>query len=100
MITIKDGPLRRLQNFVLERHRIYVRRFVNKDEKPWTTDPILRSYRFCNVYRELDAVTIWLRQTWREPHAEDPMLWFAMVMARFLNNPESLSSVGYPSPTR
>jgi hypothetical protein len=30
--------------------------------KPWTKDKIFQTYRFCNVHREDDAVTRWLRR--------------------------------------
>lgn len=64
--------------------------------KPWTTDPILQKYRFCNVYREQDKVTQWISRNWREPCKDEPDLWFAMVVARLLNNPPTLEFVGYP----
>ncbi len=53
--------------FVHERHQIYLRRQAGQP-KPWTANPILQQYRFTNVYRELDRVTIWIRENWREPH--------------------------------
>lgn len=83
--------------FIHERHSIYERR-KRGDAKPWTSDPILRAYRFCNVYRELDKVTIWIRENWREPNAADPDLWFAMVVARLLNLPASMEELSYPVP--
>lgn len=83
--------------FVKERHAIYERRLAGKP-KPWTKDPILQQYRFCNVYRELDVVTVWIRDHWRAPHIDDPNLWFAMIVARLLNKPESMAESGYPVP--
>jgi hypothetical protein len=64
----------------------------------WTTDPILQTYRFCNVYRENDTVTRWIADHWRGPHSTDPDLWFAMVVARFVNWPDTLDEIGYPVP--
>lgn len=75
----------RLLKFMLERHRIYTRRFVEKLPPPWTNDPILRMYRFCNVFRELDTVTIWIREHIREPYAQHPNLWFMLCLARQIN---------------
>lgn len=71
--------------FASERHRAHLRR-VAGDPPPWTDDPIIRQYRFCNIYRELDTVTSWLAEEWREPHQDDPDLWFAFVVARHMNN--------------
>jgi alpha-glutamyl/putrescinyl thymine pyrophosphorylase clade 1 len=75
--------------FIKERHAIYERRLAGKS-KPWTKDPILQQYRFCNMYRELDTVTIWLRENWRGPWKHDHNVWFAMVVARVVNWPDSL----------
>lgn len=79
--------------FIRERYAIYVRRFEEGLPKPWTSDPILQRYRFCNVYRELDAVTVWIRKNWRSPYHKHPDLWFAMVVARLLNLPASLEAL-------
>lgn len=40
--------------FVTERHNVYRRRFEQKLPPPWTEDSVLQTYRFTNVYRELD----------------------------------------------
>jgi hypothetical protein len=55
-----------------------------------TDDPILSNYRFCNVFRELDAVTIWIRKNIREPFADHPHLWFMLAAARTINWPPTL----------
>ena len=65
-------------------------------EFPWTEDEILQTYSFCNVFRELDTVTIWLRENWREPYADHPNLPFAMAMARQINWPPTLAEIGFP----
>ncbi len=84
--------------FVIERHRIYESRLRGDPGPPWTKDDILACWKFCNVYRELDRVTQWIRINWREPHKDDPDLWFAMVVARFINWPDTLKELGYPVP--
>lgn len=48
--------------FVQERHNIWYRRFVNKDDRPWTKDKTLRDYFFTNVYRELDRGSLYLTE--------------------------------------
>lgn len=89
--------VKELLAFIAERHQIYQNRMDGKP-KPWTENPILRQYRFCNVYRELDEVTRWIRVNWREPHKDSPHLWFAMVVARLFNLPSTLEQLGYPEP--
>jgi hypothetical protein len=91
----KVAQLKKLLGFMEERQRIFLRRQAG-EPWPWTKDPILRRYRFCCVYRELDKVTIWLRQHWREPYANSPNLWFAMCIARMINLPETLDAIGFP----
>lgn len=46
--------------FIHERHAVWHRRFILRESSPWTTDPVIRDYRFTNVYRELDKGTIYL----------------------------------------
>lgn len=81
--------------FMKERHAIYHRR-QRRQPKPWTSDKILQQYRFCNVYRELDTVTMWIAEHWRKPLAKDENLFLALAIARFINWPETLSALGYP----
>ena len=83
--------------FIKERHAVYTRRAAGLS-KPWTNDPILLNYRFCNVYRELDTQTIWFAKNWRKPAATDPDLWFASLVFRFINWSETAVELGYPVP--
>lgn len=78
-----------LSHFAQERHRIYLRRRAG-EPGPWTQDPILRDNRFCNVFRELDTVTIWIRKNIRERYADHPHLWFMLCIARYINWPTTL----------
>jgi len=105
-MSIKVLPgIDRLLTFMLERHGIYTRRFVEKLPPPWTDDPILHKFKFCNVYRELDKVTIWIREHIREPYAKHPHLWFMLCIARQINWPDTLQELivdkrsGWPTVT-
>lgn len=64
--------------------------------KPWTDNPILQRYKFCNVRREDDRVTIWIKKHWRDPCRGHPNMWFAMIVARLFNWPETLDLIGFP----
>jgi alpha-glutamyl/putrescinyl thymine pyrophosphorylase clade 1 len=86
-----------LFRFVNERYAVLQRRKQGLP-KPWTQDPILQGYRFCNVYREDDTVTQWIKENWRDPHTSDPDVWFAMAVARYVNWPDTLAEIGYPVP--
>ena len=64
--------------------------------KPWTDDPIFQTYRFCNVEREKDTVSIWIKENWIDPYKYHPNLWFAMIVARLFNWPPTLKRIGFP----
>src|SRR5262245_55868575 len=96
-ILERNDPVDRLFAFARERHEMHVMR-ASGIGPPWTDDPILRNYRFCNVYRELDRVTKWIHVNWLLPNADDPDVWFAMCLARLLNRPDALEDLGYPRP--
>lgn len=93
----EPDPQERLLTFARERHRITLKRAQGLPP-PWTSDPILQAFRFCSVYRELDRVTIWIRENWRDRNRNDPDLWFAMMVARFVNWPATMEELGYPVP--
>lgn len=86
-----------LMHFMQARHAIYLRRAAGVS-RPWTNDPILQDYRFCNVYRELDKETAWIRTNWREPLANDENLFFAMTVARVVNWSPTLAEMKLPVP--
>lgn len=78
-----------MAKYMKERHSIFVRR-IQGIPAPWTYDPILQNYRFCNVFRELDTVTIWVRQNIRIPFAHHKNLWIMLAIARCINWPPTL----------
>jgi len=61
-VTMKRPPVPRSRiydlywYFASERQRTYERR-VAGHEPPWTDDPILQEYKFCNVFRAADRVS-------------------------------------------
>ena len=84
--------------YIIERWNIHRRRQAGQ-KPPWTTDPVLAKYKFCNVRREDDRVTRWVAD-WLRSHADRPHLWFAAYVARTVNNPASLELAGWPVPWR
>jgi hypothetical protein len=82
--------------WISERESVRLKKEAGKP-KPWTDDPILRDYKFCNVEREQDRVTKWIKEQWRSQHATHPNLWFAMVVARLFNWPDTLQTIGFPT---
>ncbi len=90
----KDKDL--LFYWISERDSIRVKKEAGLP-KPWTDDPILQKFKFCNVRREDDRVTKWIKDNWREPYRGHPNMWFAMVVARIFNWPPTLELIGFPS---
>lgn len=78
-----------LFDWVREREQIRIRK-DRGDAFPWTDDPILQTYRFCNVRREDDRVTVWVRESVRKPFASHPLLWLMLCIARQINWPDTL----------
>ena len=52
--------LRHLYDWIVERYNIHLKKDVEQLSKPWTDNPILRNYKFCNVRREMDRESRWL----------------------------------------
>jgi len=86
-----------LLHWTAEREAIRLRRAAGAPP-PWTDDPIMRAWRFCNIRRSDDRVTRWISYNWRDPHADDPDVWFAMAVARLVNWPDTMAALGYPVP--
>jgi 5-hmdU DNA kinase, helical domain len=58
--------------FAAERQRIFMNR-IKDEPAPWTDDPILAEYKFCNVYRATDRVSQYLiRNVAYDDEAADP----------------------------
>ena len=67
-----------------ERENIRIRR-LEGGHRPYTEDPILGMYRFCNVNREHDTTTIWFRDNVRERMRSMPEVLMATVLFRWFN---------------
>jgi hypothetical protein len=62
--------------------------------KPWSSDPVFHNTYFCNVRREDDKVTRFIRQFY-SPYFNDPYFIYNIVFSRFINWPPTLERVGY-----
>lgn len=87
-----DDMVTKFAKFAIERHKIYLRRSRGRD-RPWTDDPILRSQRFCNIFRELDTVSVWIRENVITPYEDNPNLWFMLCISRLINWPDTLQEL-------
>lgn len=71
-----------------ERWTIHQKR-LRGEPPPWTADPILARYRFCNVFREDDKTTAWFRSKVRDPLRNSPRVLLATVAFRWFNRIET-----------
>lgn len=93
---INPGMLELLQYWVEERESIRLKKEAG-EKKPWTTDPILQSFRFCNVRREDDKVTKWFAENWRDTlYQDEPNFIPAIILGRTINWPDTLEKIGFP----
>lgn len=88
------------------------REFIRKKKEegyppPWSLNPVMQQTYFCNVNREDDKVTKWIRQNWTYPYPVTTdgfgtevytqyAYTFAMVVARIFNRPETLEHLRQP----
>lgn len=76
--------------FVNERESIRERKEAG-EPLPYTSDPILSEYRFCNVRRRDDKVSRWLLDNYYPLAQQDVWLW--ATIARLINWPPSLKAL-------
>lgn len=75
--------------WVEEREKIRLARLAGLPQ-PWTSDPILHQYRFCNVRRRDDRVSRWIIESVIDPYADHPNLWVMLALARYVNWPDTI----------
>lgn len=96
---IKQGVMMHPENFEILRYWINERELVRirkeaGEPKPWSEDTVFQRTYFCNVHREDDRVTKWIRQFY-SPHVGHHLFTHNIVLARLLNWPETLEYIGY-----
>jgi len=77
--------LDRYTYWIEERERIRHLKEDLKQDPPWTEDPILKEFKFCQVFREDDRTTRWFRTHMREPLRNSPEVFMATIAFRFFN---------------
>lgn len=79
-----------------ERMKIWERRYIDKQPFPWTQNPILRDYKYTNVYRELDRSSQWqiknILLRYKELGDYKELIWKLMIY-RMFNSWESFQFI-------
>lgn len=74
-------------DFAAERQAIFERRLAG-EQAPWSEDPILRSYRFCNAFRAADRVSQELiAVAYADPGLAPADVFLRTVLFRFFSRP-------------
>lgn len=72
-----------------ERHEIYLRKSAGQPT-PWTDDPLLSKYHFCNVFRRLDKTSVEIYELiGRQPSSV--LMLQAAILGRLINRHGSVS---------
>lgn len=79
--------------WVAERESIRTKKEAGRD-KPWTSDPVFQETYFCNVHREDDKVTRWIRSFY-SGYVNDSLFEYNIILSRFLNWPDTLRAIGF-----
>lgn len=86
--------LKQIETFISERMRIWEKK-MNGEIPPYTADPVLRDYRFCNIYRELDKQTIYLHTQLQDMRADFSLWLLNVAFFRFICRPDTIEKVGW-----
>jgi len=86
---LQDSRVQEYFSTARERYEIFLRRKAGVSP-PYTEDPAFRDWRFCNVFREDDRVTVWIRENVRDRLQENPHVLLAMVTCRLFNRIETM----------
>lgn len=80
--------------WVYEREMIRIRKLTGH-AAPYTDDPILNKYRFCNVRRRDDRMTQWIMTNLLDDprYGGENDMWFVSAIARYVNWPPSLAAL-------
>lgn len=92
-VSMDGAVLNDVVEFLKERMLIWNKR--QKGEKyPWTGDCVLKNYRFCNIYRELDKQTIFFH-TYLKQYEHNFDFWLLnMVFCRFIAKIDTIQQIG------
>lgn len=90
--TLNEQQVAEYFDTAKERYYILLRRRSGQP-RPWSEDKVFQDWFFCNVFREDDRVTTWIRENMRDPHRNEPKVLWHMVAARVFNRIETLNKL-------
>lgn len=85
--------LKEIELFSAERMHVWYGRYIDK-KPPYTNDPILDHYRFCNMYRELDRQTIEIHTSLNHLRGDFDLWLLNVAFHRFICKPDTVKEIG------
>ena len=79
--------------FIYKRQLVWYKRFVLKENPPWTTDEILNKFKIINMYRELDRCTLYIINKLKEINDRKKIL-LNVIFYRFFNIDQLYEKLG------
>lgn len=93
VVEIDYALVEDIKDFINERMHMFERKETHQ-QMPYANDHILNTYRFCNIYRELDRQTVFYHQKLK-PFENDFGLWVLnMLFCRSICSTETIEKVG------
>jgi hypothetical protein len=89
------SELKTLQYWIEERERIRVARQEMR-RPPWTKDPVLANWRFTNVRRDFDKVSVYIKRKIIGARLSKRAQALACLVARRINWIPTLDAIGFP----
>lgn len=87
------APPPELHAFIAERMRIWEAKTAGRNP-PYTEDPVLNRYRFCNIFREFDRQTIRFHELLGSLRDDFPRWLLNMFYCRLVARTETIERVG------
>jgi hypothetical protein len=91
LVGSEHSPL--LAYWINEREKIRLQKEAGFPP-PWSDDPVFQRTYFCNVHREDDRVTKFIRRMY-SPRVRHYLFPHNIILSRFLNWPDTLDALGY-----
>jgi hypothetical protein len=95
-VQVDRELLRKIEVFCTERMKVWERRQQGL-AAPWTRDPVIGKYRFCNIYRELDRQTIEYHRMLADLRGDFDLWLLNMFYARMVCRPDTIRKTGFLS---
>ena len=86
--------LKHFYNWLTERYEIHVKKDIKRLSKPWTNDPVLQKYKFCNVRREHDRESRWLIKNIVNSGLSYENKLLNIILFRLINKSETIKIFG------